>query len=159
MYKTPVRVSIMTMCILAVERYLGICHPSLAFRYKSSKKSRAIKAVIIIWFVGFLCTIPETIQVGLVHHITDPTLTDCLIIDENSSKWAGQLSIFFLSVPMILIFTIYVLIGLRLKKLAKKNENNNESNHSEQRTTKILSKNKSLISYFIYFSNFFRNFF
>lgn len=132
----------MSMSILSVERYIGICHPFLASKYHHSSKPRALKAIFLTWLLGFLFTLPTSLQTGVIHHIDDPILTKCTYVHEIGRELAVLDSIFFLVIPIILISTMYVLTGLRLKKSAQEIRSNNElTNRSKQRAPKMLSKN------------------
>ena len=50
-------------------RYLAICHPLKA--QTMSQLSRAIKAILIIWFIAAICSIPLAAQLGIVYQVGD----------------------------------------------------------------------------------------
>src|SRR6218665_542601 len=56
--------SVLTITAFTVERYLAICHPLRA--HTMSKLSRAVKFIVAIWILGFLCAAPIAYQMGIV---------------------------------------------------------------------------------------------
>ncbi|OTF69189.1 7 transmembrane receptor (rhodopsin family)-like protein, partial [Euroglyphus maynei] len=56
--------SVLTITAFTMERYIAICHPLRA--HTMSKLSRAIKLIVIIWMLGFLCAAPIAYQFGIV---------------------------------------------------------------------------------------------
>lgn len=138
----------MTVSALSLERYVDVCHPSLAFKCKSSSKSRAIKAIFVIWLVGFFCTLLTSLHVGLAHDINNQTVAACAYHDGIGKSLSIHMGIFYNFVPVILISVTYTLTILKLKKLAEKSRSSNESNDSlEQRAQRVLSRSNILITF------------
>lgn len=148
MATTSISVSILTIGVFSVERYLAICHP-FKIKLHLSSLSRAIQAVPVIWFVAFLSSVPVSINHALVQ-VHNSNSTACSVIIHGISFYLVGLvtsAVFFVS--MILICTMYILIGLKLRKSAKIMRSNSESaNRSKQRAPKMLSKT-SRIAWFL----------
>lgn len=142
MGKTSINVMIWTVCVLSIERYVAICHPFLASKYNSSSKSRAVKTLIGIWLLEFLCNTLFIIYIVVVHHARDPSVTVCVHAKKFRIYLYGLESMLFFFLPMIMVFIMHTLIVLELRKSVKEiGCINDTTDHSKQRAPKILSKN------------------
>ena len=65
--ETSTNASILTISAFTIERYLAICHPFKA--HTTQMPSRAVKIVILIWFVAGLCAYPLASQLGIVYQV------------------------------------------------------------------------------------------
>lgn len=59
--------SILTITAFTVERYIAICHPLKA--HTMAQLSRAIKAILFIWVVATLSSIPISLQLGIIYQV------------------------------------------------------------------------------------------
>lgn len=58
--------SILTITAFTIERYVAICHP-LKSHAISSKLSRVVKTIVVIWIVGAICASPVAYQFGIIY--------------------------------------------------------------------------------------------
>lgn len=145
---TAVHVTILTLSVFSVERYLAICHPFLTTKHKLSSVSRALRSIPAIWLIGFVCALPISLEFGLIHNVVDSTLAACTFVDETALYFAGLASIIFFLTPMLLICTMYILIGLKIKESAGSiRRNHHRTNRSKQRAPKMLSENLLLLPF------------
>lgn len=116
--------SVLTITAFTVERYVAICHPFLS--HTMSKLSRAIKLILIIWFVALCFSMPQALQFGIVEHEKiDPNFIICTlkkVVIQHSFEFSTFL--FFL-VPMTVITVLYIMIGLKLRKSNMMKKKNN----------------------------------
>lgn len=141
--QVSISVMILTIAVLSIERYVGICYPMLAYKHKSMSKSRAHKAIVTIWILSLVMYLPENLQLGVVHHVDDPTVVFCYSVNDSEVfvRLKTLKAFFFYLTPMILITTMYVLSGLELRKSAEEIKSNNDnSNNSKQQAPEVLSK-------------------
>lgn len=125
MAETAANATVLTITSFTVERYLAICHPFL--QHTMSKLSRAVKLIIIVWFVSLLLAIPQALQFGVItddHNIAQCSLKRVII--EHSFELSTLL--FFLT-PMTLITVLYILIGLKLRTSGLMKRENGVSMH------------------------------
>lgn len=147
--------SVLTITCFTVERYLAICHPLKA--HAISRPSRSIKIAVLVWVLAATSALPVAMQFGLIHQQDN----DGEIIPDSSvcalkrpfTKHAFLISaVIFFCFPLVLIFVLYVKIGLKLRKplvVAKCKENGQlsfmdkserHSGSNRQGIIKMLSK-------------------
>lgn len=142
-----VYVTMLTVSVLSVERYIAICHPFLASKNQQSSLIRAIKIITGLWLVGFVFALPASLQFTVVHHPEIPSLSMCTVITETGIIVAGLCSFTFYFIPMLVICMMYLQIGLTLRESVKSIRSHNESTHeSKQRAPKLISKISSWFS-------------
>lgn len=61
--------SVLTITAFTVERYIAICHPLKA--HTMSQLSRAVKAILLIWVIATLSSIPISLQLGIIIQVTE----------------------------------------------------------------------------------------
>lgn len=136
---TSIHVTVLTVSIFSVERYVAICHTLLAYKHRVSSLSRALKAILMIWLVGFSCALPITLQFDLVYQ-PHTNRTVCILNNKVGLYLALLAFVIFFLIPTLIIGTMYALIGIRLGKSAKMiRSNNNLTVRSKQRAPKMLS--------------------
>lgn len=136
--------SVLTITAFTVERYIAICHPLKA--HTMAQLSRAIKAILFIWVIATLSSIPISLQLGIIYQVicrsvyfmtvTRTFVVHCLhqisksnrkpLIEtaqcalKNRRPYAFTVStVIFFVLPMSLILTLYFLIGLQLRRSSK----------------------------------------
>lgn len=148
--KTSLNVAITIVCVLSVERYFAICHPFLASKRQLSSLSHAMKAIPVMWSIGVLGALPLALQYGLVHHVDEPTMIGCRKINKIITYLEGIRSLLIFAVPMLIICTMYTLIGLRLKRSSKTIRNHNDpTDRTKQRAPKMLGEKIFVIKSFL----------
>ncbi|CAK9823731.1 Pyrokinin-1 receptor [Anthophora retusa] len=111
--ETSTNATVLTITAFTVERYVAICHPFLS--QTMSKLSRAVKLILIVWFVALSFALPQALQFGVVQHRQNPDIVMCTV--KNPLQHSFELStLLFFIVPMSLITVLYILIGLKLRK-------------------------------------------
>ena len=114
--------SVLTITAFTVERYVAICHPLRA--HTMSKLSRAVKLIIIIWLLGFLCAAPIAYQFGIVFdyvhdEVLIPQSATCNIkrpVPYLEEHIFALQSLLVFVLPVTVISVLYVLIGLKLRQ-------------------------------------------
>ncbi|KAH9506731.1 G-protein coupled receptor [Dermatophagoides farinae] len=117
--------SVLTITAFTMERYIAICHPLRA--HTMSKLSRAIKLIVIIWMLGFLCAAPIAYQFGIVFDYLNGQIPIQQSAACNIKRPVPYLEehIFALSslivfvLPVTWITVLYILIGIKLRQSSK----------------------------------------
>lgn len=132
--ETSSNASVLTITAFTAERYVAICHPFLS--QTMSKLSRAIKLILFVWLIAFLCALPLALQFGLVpiSQYGRPSDVMCLPMYEWSTLSFAVSSLVFFVVPMTVIVLLYVLIGVKLKKSTMISRNRSQSRRMRGRT-------------------------
>lgn len=137
-----VYVTKLTVAVLSVERYIAICHPFYASKRNQSSIPRAMKIILMVWLIAFLCALPMSFQFTLVHNISDPTLSMCTVSGKIGLYLGGVSSLVFSITPLLVLCKMYFHVGLTLKKSTMSIRSNNDMiDRSKQRAPKLLSKN------------------
>ncbi|KAM4826707.1 neuromedin-U receptor 2 [Thomomys bottae] len=121
LFETVCFVSILSVTMVSVERYVAIVHP---FQAKlDSTRRRALRILSLIWVSSIIFSLPNTSIHGIKdHHFPNGSLVPgsatCQVIRPT---WIYNLiiqatSFLFYIFPMTLISVLYLLMGLRLKK-------------------------------------------
>lgn len=125
--------SVLTITAFTIERYVAICHPLKA--HTMSKLSRAIKLIIVIWILGFLCAAPIAYQFGIVFdyvhgEVVIPQSATCNIkrpVPYLEEHIFALQSLLVFVVPVTLISVLYVLIGVKLRQSSRQSSSNSSS--------------------------------
>ncbi|XP_050491736.1 pyrokinin-1 receptor-like [Bombus huntii] len=125
--ETSTNASVLTITAFTIERYLAICHPFLS--QTISKLTRVLKQILIIWLISLLFALLLALQIGIVHHYSNPKMVMCTVkkvLIANSFEFSTFL---FFVIPMVLITVLYALIGVKLKKsnMMKRSRGSGES--------------------------------
>ena len=119
--------SILTVLCFTVERYLAICFP-IIFQKVLGDLSRALKMIMIVWFLSFLLAVPYTFTSGVYVSVTDKIrnqtiqILDSRICAIRTEYWEPML--YYMAVTTFLVFVIpifaitvlYILMGITLYK-------------------------------------------
>lgn len=111
--------SSLTLCSIALDRYVAIVHPH-KLKFLQNPKRAAI-FMVLIWVVSFLCSVPNAVfytverKVDKCHESTDEMLV--CVWPKNKYKiplelWLTVVVLFF--IPLIIMSTTYGLIGYQL---------------------------------------------
>lgn len=138
--QTSINVMMVTLSVLSIERYVGTCHPLVAFKHKSSTKFRANRVILVSWILGFLFNLPESLTSGLVQNPYDPTSYYCDNVDTVPVYFVWLTTVLFFLIPAVLVSVMYVLIVLGLRKSAKEMKGV-RSGRQKRRAPKMLCNN------------------
>ncbi|XP_013417405.1 5-hydroxytryptamine receptor 2C [Lingula anatina] len=101
--------SIIHMCTISLDRYLGIRHP---LRYRSKSRSYVCVKIIIVWFISFVVCCPITV-LGIAHH--EHILQDKFCSIQNKPFMLyGSIAAFF--IPLVIMVVTYILTVKLLQK-------------------------------------------
>ncbi|XP_054162680.1 pyrokinin-1 receptor-like [Oppia nitens] len=154
--------SVLTITAFTIERYVAICHPLKA--HTMSKLSRAVKLIIIIWFLGLICAVPIAYQFGIVYdYNSDGVIQESAacsikrVIPYLNEHTFTISSLLVFVIPVTIISVLYMLIGLKLrfsaavrnKQMTSNSKNEceltvrNGSTHSRYQSSKRPIEHKS----------------
>lgn len=114
--------SVLTITAFTMERYVAICHPLKA--HTMSKLSRAMRLIVIIWLLGFLCAAPIAYQFGIVFdyvhdEVLIPQSAKCNIkrpVPYLEEHIFALQSLLVFVIPVTVISLLYTLIGVKLRQ-------------------------------------------
>lgn len=135
--ETTSSASVLTILAFTVERYAAICHP-LRARAACSSSRRAIWVVLAVWCVACLTALPYPLHARLFYYYVNmENSLQCGIelIWLPRMRYVFQFSTFLLFIlPMIVITTLYVHIGITLHHAALRHHTSSSfSSSSTQR--------------------------
>jgi hypothetical protein len=130
--------SILTVLCFTVERYLAICFPIISQKVLGGL-SRALKMIMIVWFVSFLLAVPYTFTAGVFVSVTNEIrnqtvqVLDSRICAIRPDYWEPML--YYMAVTTFLVFVIpifvisvlYILMGITLYKASRRPTNDHRS--------------------------------
>lgn len=127
----------LTIGVFSIERYLAICHPFLV-NLQLTKVSRAIKASLVAWLIGFSCALPGSVKFILLHQKNGENR--CTLFREKMTKESlyavGVASMAYFVVPVLIIGFMYLRIALTLRRSSKSIKSSCEG--AKQRAPKLL---------------------
>ncbi len=126
--------SILTVLCFTVERYLAICFPIISQKVLGGL-SRALKMIMIVWFLSFLLAVPYTFTAGVFVSVTGEVrnqtvqMLDSRICAIRPDYWEPML--YYMAVTTFLVFVIpifvitvlYILMGITLYKASRRPPN------------------------------------
>ncbi|CAF1276624.1 unnamed protein product [Adineta steineri] len=126
--------SILTVLCFTVERYLAICFPIVSQKVLGGL-SRALKMIMIVWFLSFLLAVPYTFTAGVFVSVTGDIrnqtvqILDSRICAIRPDYWEPML--YYMAVTTFLVFVIpifvisvlYILMGITLYKASRRPTN------------------------------------
>lgn len=140
--ETSTYASILTITAFTMERYVAICHPMRSQTLSSLK--RAIKVVVLLWFVSAICAIPIVVQYGVVYIPNPangkpiPESAICSIRPDRYLRHTFEVATFlFFLTPMTVISALYILIGLAIRRSTLSRKGSDSSNHSKSTGTEL----------------------
>jgi hypothetical protein len=110
--------TVLTLLAFTIEHYVAICHPALnGYRLAEKISKRVFIILAIVWILAIITALPASL------YITSHSLFKNYCSGYNSEylpkNWINiyfDLSaVLFFIVPMIVLFVLYILIGLRLR--------------------------------------------
>uniref|UniRef100_A0A8C4RKH7 G-protein coupled receptors family 1 profile domain-containing protein n=1 Tax=Erpetoichthys calabaricus TaxID=27687 RepID=A0A8C4RKH7_ERPCA len=135
-------VSIINLAVIAIDRYIAICHP-LTYSNKITFRIGAM-AVSAIWISTFSYICSMMFSNGNTEGVigVDPCPGDCVLV--FNSTWATIDLIYSFLLPVFIMVTLYAKIFLIAKRHARaistqqKEKNKNISKKSERKAAKTL---------------------
>ncbi|CAF1007165.1 unnamed protein product [Rotaria sordida] len=135
--------SILTVLCFTVERYLAICFPIVSQKVLGNL-SRALKMIMIVWFLSFLLAVPYTFTAGVFISVKTEVrnrsveILDSRICAIRPEYWEPML--YYMAVTTFLVFVIpifvitvlYILMGITLYKASHRPLNHNPDRKREQ---------------------------
>jgi hypothetical protein len=126
--------SILTVLCFTVERYLAICFPIISQKVLGGL-SRALKMIMIVWFLSFLLAVPYTFTAGVFVSVSNEIrnqtvqILDSRICAIRPDYWEPML--YYMAVTTFLVFVIpifvitvlYILMGVTLYKASRRPPN------------------------------------
>lgn len=123
--------SILTVLCFTVERYLAICFPIISQKVLGGL-SRALKMIMIVWFLSFLLAVPYTFTAGVFVSVTSQIgnqtvqILDSRICAIRPDYWEPMLyymavtTFLVFVIPIFLITILYILMGITLYKASRR---------------------------------------
>ena len=123
--------SVLTVLCFTVERYLAICFPIISQKVLGGL-SRALKMIMIVWFISFLLAVPYTFTAGVFVSVTNEIrnqtvqILDSRICAIRPDYWEPMLyymavtTFLVFVIPMFLITVLYILMGITLYKASRR---------------------------------------
>ncbi|CAF2046721.1 unnamed protein product [Rotaria magnacalcarata] len=141
--------SILTVLCFTVERYLAICFPIISQKVLGGL-SRALKMIMIVWFLSFLLAVPYTFTAGVFVSVTNEIhnqtvqILDSRICAIRPDYWEPML--YYMAVTTFLVFVIpifvitvlYILMGITLYKASRRPTSDNRFKTSGTKPEQIL---------------------
>ncbi|CAF1631315.1 unnamed protein product, partial [Adineta ricciae] len=141
--------SILTVLCFTVERYLAICFPIVSQKVLGGL-SRALKMIMIVWFLSFLLAVPYTFTAGVFVSVTGEIrnqtvqILDSRICAIRPDYWEPML--YYMAVTTFLVFVIpifvitvlYILMGITLYKASRRSPNDPRNKPNGVKTEQIL---------------------
>ncbi len=141
--------SILTVLCFTVERYLAICFPIISQKVLGGL-SRALKMIMIVWFLSFLLAVPYTFTAGVFvsveNEIRNKTvqILDSRICAIRPDYWEPML--YYMAVTTFLVFVIpifvitvlYILMGITLYKASRRPTNDHHYKSNGIKPEQIL---------------------
>ncbi|CAF0752791.1 unnamed protein product [Didymodactylos carnosus] len=146
--------SILTVLCFTVERYLAICFPMISQKVLGGLR-RALKMILIVWFLSFLLAVPYTFTAGVFvsvpAEIRNQTvqILDSRICAIRPEYWEPML--YYMAVTTFLVFVIpifvitvlYILMGITLYKASRRPSHKQNQITGENWRDKNISMLKS----------------
>lgn len=133
LFETVCLAAILNVTALSVERYIAVVHP-LRAKYVVTR-THAKRVILTVWGVSVLCAVPNTSLHGIstLHSASagpggngnpNVEIPDSAICTLVKPRWMYNLTIqvttaLFFVLPMLTISTLYLLIGLQLRREKK----------------------------------------
>ena len=147
-------ITILTLCVVAIERYLSVCHHNMVY---NQTNSRCVKFAVTVWIVAIVICSP--LFYAWTVYLNRRGYTRC-----GSKRWGNQHKLVYYSVhtvivyvlPLIVMFTTHFKIFKFLNKhirltaahnrqyvVNNNNSNNNNSNNNENNNNNNNNENNN----------------
>lgn len=141
--------SILTVLCFTVERYLAICFPIISQKVLGGL-SRALKMIMIVWFLSFLLAVPYTFTAGVFVSVTNEIrnqtvqILDSRICAIRPDYWEPML--YYMAVTTFLVFVIpifvitvlYILMGITLYKASRRSPSDSRYKTTSTKPEQVL---------------------
>ncbi|KAL0831066.1 hypothetical protein ABMA28_001944 [Loxostege sticticalis] len=102
---------VLTITVLAIERYIAIFHPMLLNKKPAQK--RVAKIICLIWFIAMLETLPETWTVELIR---SSRFSICCFVPTRFTKLiSGILCLVTFIIPLGIMVFVYTMVAFKVK--------------------------------------------
>ena len=135
--------SVLTLCVIAMERYIGIVKPFNSTGHLSRKK--VCLAIAVIWLMAVISSFPDSLWTEYnSEEVLSPLRYPCTrpwTVKHQSSKIKAYIishSIILIVLPSILISFCYISIFASLKSSSSEPEENEESKQNMRRLLRLL---------------------
>ena len=137
-------VSVYTLVLMSLDRYLAVVHPITSMSIRNSKN--AVTLTLLTWFIICVANVPILFKFTEVGYELPPSCvyrTACIDPDirnpVNARAFFGSLFVFAFLLPLTLVTVLY---GLMLKRLlygvAPRGSQSSESQRSKRRVTRLV---------------------
>lgn len=118
-------VSVLTIVVFSMERYLAICYPLAS--YAMSGLKRATRIIAAIWLTSLLSAIPFATVRGFKYIKYPPNSTEshdiegseiCTTPEDPVGLYETSFIVFFV-IPMVIISVLYVQMGIEIRSRSK----------------------------------------
>ncbi|CAF3373570.1 unnamed protein product [Rotaria socialis] len=135
--------SILTVLCFTIERYLAICFPIISQKVLGGL-SRALKMIMIVWFLSFLLAVPYTFTAGVFISVKAVVrnqtieILDSRICAIRPDYWEPMLyymavtTFLVFVIPIVVITVLYILMGITLYKASHRTLNYYQETKQEQ---------------------------
>ena len=131
--------SVLTLCVIAVERYIGIVKPFNSTAHLTRKKACLI--ILSIWILAIFSSLPDSLWTEYNSEEVFSPLRYPWTVKHQPSKVQAYIighSLVLIVLPSILISFCYVSIFVSLKSSLSEPEENEESKQSMKRLLRLL---------------------
>lgn len=112
--ETSANATVLTITAFTVERYIAICKPFMS--HTTSKLSRAVRFILVIWVFALCTAVPQAVQFGIFKMVSGgEEITSCTVVGPGVHQAFVISSCIFFIVPMVVISVLYILIGIKLQ--------------------------------------------
>ncbi|KAL0880653.1 hypothetical protein ABMA27_001875 [Loxostege sticticalis] len=121
---------ILTLTVLAVERYIAIWHPLLLKRKPIWR--RVMKVIALIWIVAICEALPEVWTMAL---IKTEKLAICFIVPTTFARLLnGVLALVTFVIPLSIMLFVYSMIAFKVNVIQRKNSRDKIFNQRDNRS-------------------------
>lgn len=147
-----VNVSILTLTLIAFDRYIAVMYPLRA----GIRKQFEILVLCVVWFLSILLSIPEAIYYDTIY-VFDPEIWSKKL--ECTAKWPSEnfIQLYFILLLLSQYIVPLVIISVSYIRIANKIWKSKPPGHLMEARNRIRDMQKKKVSSIQFFSVFFRN--